>query len=454
MKKNLKFIIPAAVIVLYLCMALFFNNAFLPNTYINDVNYGFRTISDTEYRMKNNAEPEGIELIKNDGLSEMVDLSSLEYDVTITTDLNEILQSQNSFTWIFDLFQKNHYKANVNITYNTDNIDSIINNLKCVTSQKVSEPQDAYIEKTDNGYAIIPETEGSLINKEALKSAILYALNNNETSINLSDENCYVKAKITTEDPSIKEAKNMIDKINSLEITYDFDDRQEILDSTTIAKWITIDGTTISVDEEKAKQYVTNLAYKYDTYGNTRTFVTTSGETIDISGGIFGWKTNIENTTKELIDTIILCESTTIKPDYELYGLSRKVDDIGNTYVEVSIDEQHMWFYKDGQLIMDTDVVTGLTNGKRDTPKGVFCIWSREKERTLGTYATQGYETFVNFWMPIDWTGVGIHDANWRSSFGGNIYKTNGSHGCINTPYDKVQILFENCKTGTPVIIY
>lgn len=452
--KKLGFLLPISLIVLYLLMTLFFNKAFLPNTYINDINYGWNSVNSTEFKIKNNTVPKTLELVKNDGLTETIDLSKLEYQISLNTDLNEILSYQNSFAWFPHLFNREDYNADVKVSFNTENIDDIIDNLKCVTSQKASAPQDAYIEKTDDGYKIVPETEGSLINKEALKTAIIYALDNNISSINLSEEGCYEKAKITTESEEIKQFEKIINNINTLTITYDFDDRTEVLTAAQINKWISIDGTEIVVDEEKAKQYITNLAYKYDTYTKDRQFTTTAGDTITVGGGIYGWQTDISASTEALISAIKNCESVTIEPVYKISGLCRKENDIGDTYVEVSIEAQHMWYYKDGELFVDTDVVTGLPNGKRDTPTGVFCIWSREKGRRLGTYEKQGYSTYVNYWMPIDWTGVGIHDATWRSSFGGNIYKSNGSHGCINTPYDIVQKIFDNCVTGTPVVIY
>lgn len=457
MKKNIlliPIILGISIIITFLVVSLFFNKHYLPNTYINGVNYGWYSVNNTEFRLINNAAPEAIELIKNDGLSEMVDLTQLEYEVLLNTDLENILQSQNSFMWIFALFKKDEFKADIKLTYNTENITSIVNNLKCVTSQKASPPQNAYIEKTDTGYQIVPETEGSLINKEVLETVLLYAINNGINTINLSEENCYQKAEITTNSEEIIRFSIMLDNINNLTITYDFSDRQEVLTPAEINQWITIDGTEILVDEAKAKQYITNLAYKYDTYLTDREFTTTAGNIITVGGGIYGWKTDISTSTEELINTIKNCESTTIKPVYTISGLCRDENDIGDTYVEISIEQQHMWYYKNGELLVDTDVVTGLANGKRDTPTGLFCIWSRETNRTLGTYEVQGYEAFVNYWMPIDWTGVGIHDATGRSNFGGNIYKTNGSHGCINTPYDAVKKIFENCVTGTPVVIY
>ena len=55
--------------------------------------------------------------------------------------------------------------------------------------------------------------------------------------------------------------------------------------------------------------------------------------------------------------------------------------------------------------------------------------------------------------MPF-YDGQGLHDASWRTAFGGNIYQTNGSHGCVNLPPAVAATIYENIDTGTPVILY
>ena len=119
------------------------------------------------------------------------------------------------------------------------------------------------------------------------------------------------------------------------------------------------------------------------------------------------------------------------------------------TYVEISIAQQHMWFYEKGKLFLDTDIVTG-NEGNCDTPTGTFSIESRALDTTL---TGDGYSSFVSYWMGF-YGGYGIHDASWRSSFGGDIYQGNGSHGCVNTPYEKVKQIYEHTDYGTPVYIY
>ncbi|MEI3138955.1 MAG: L,D-transpeptidase [Lachnospiraceae bacterium] len=59
----------------------------------------------------------------------------------------------------------------------------------------------------------------------------------------------------------------------------------------------------------------------------------------------------------------------------------------------------------------------------------------------------------MTYWMPFN-GGIGLHDANWRSSFGGSIYQTNGSHGCVNLPRSAAKEIYERVYDGIPIICY
>ena len=125
-------------------------------------------------------------------------------------------------------------------------------------------------------------------------------------------------------------------------------------------------------------------------------------------------------------------------------------DYVGDTYIEISIDQQHMWAYKNGSQIASTEVVTG-NEGDCDTPTGYYEINNKARNIYLNG---AGYRSFVSYWMAFIGSSYGIHDASWRSEFGNPIFKGNGSHGCVNTPYGAVATIYNNIPTGTPVIIY
>ncbi len=198
----------------------------------------------------------------------------------------------------------------------------------------------------------------------------------------------------------------------------------------------------------------TTLAYQYDTFGLTHVVTTHSGETITLTGGDYGWCIDRPTTTEALMEAVEAGTVGELEPAYLYTAQERGVDDIGGTYVEVSISEQTMWCYKDYEVVVETPVVTGNPNKGNGTPSGsVWAFDCHKSPATLGTYVTMGYSSYVNFWMSF--TGnVGIHDASWRSSYGGDIYLTNGSHGCVNTPYEAAKKIYETVNVGVAVFVY
>lgn len=118
-----------------------------------------------------------------------------------------------------------------------------------------------------------------------------------------------------------------------------------------------------------------------------------------------------------------------------------------NAYIDISITNQKLKYYEYGKLVLESDVVTGVNDG---TPTGNFKVLSKSRNVNL---IGADYISFVRYWIAFKGNSYGIHDASWRSSFGGNIYQYNGSHGCVNMPYDKVEKLYNLVEIGTPVYI-
>jgi len=144
-------------------------------------------------------------------------------------------------------------------------------------------------------------------------------------------------------------------------------------------------------------------------------------------------------------------KSISKEPAYYQTATAHGKDDIGNTYVEVDLVGQHIWFYKNGLLITQGDVVTGTYGSdKTRTPVGIYKIDYKETNATL---VGENYAAPVDFWLPFN-GGIGIHDAGWRTAFGGELYKTGGSHGCVNSPYEVAKTIFNNIEVGTPVVCY
>ena len=234
-------------------------------------------------------------------------------------------------------------------------------------------------------------------------------------------------------------------------ITYRVGNDTEVLDKSTIKKWLKVDKNfEITFDEENIKEYLHTLSIIYNTVGKKRDFATSSGITVEVSGGDYGWLINSNEEMKELITIIKGGQIITKEPIYKQIASSHAENDMGNTYVEINMTKQHLWFYKNGSIVVEGNVVTGNISKNHSTPIGIYRLKFKQKDATL---KGAGYNTHVNFWMPFN-GGIGIHDANWRSDFGGKIYMTRGSHGCVNAPQYLASIIFNNIDEGTPVICF
>lgn len=134
------------------------------------------------------------------------------------------------------------------------------------------------------------------------------------------------------------------------------------------------------------------------------------------------------------------------------YGFIKKdnLTTLEDEYIEVDISDQKLYYYVNNELVVETPIITGYDN-KHDTRLGSFQIYEKTKGRYL---AGEDYRVWVDYWMRFD-KGIGLHDASWRHGvFGGEIYKKNGSHGCVNMPSDKAAYVYENAKMKTRVLVH
>lgn len=191
--------------------------------------------------------------------------------------------------------------------------------------------------------------------------------------------------------------------------------------------------------------YVRDLLSSYDTSNKVADFTTTAGENIQVPYRTYGFSVAWEEEKKKLIDMISNGESC-INREPVIVGY----DNLEDTYIEIDIQSQHLWHYVGGELCCETDIVTGTKN-RSDTPTGVYYI----SEKIPGKYLKGAdYKTWVNQWMRLTNSGIGLHDAYWRHAFGKDIYLKDGSHGCINLPASYAKKLFAEVKRGYPVVIY
>lgn len=459
------------LLMIYFVGALRYQGKFLPHTYINSLAVAGMTTEEAHDALLEQKQANDLTLITPKGEQVVFAAQDFQAEYTIPAGAFNEAVNESHFNWVAKLFNSSEYAVRYEYSYSEEDLRSLIENYNW--GSEVS--QNAKIVRSDSGkFEITPETTGDQFDTERLMRFIVSELAAGKNVITMEDSGCYepYQAKVTSED--LQKDLAVYNQYAECNVTYDFDDRKITLDSDTIISWlltkpdgsfVTTSGHVIPMDEQKVREFVDDMAEQTDTYGKDREFYATVDGWITVpwidkaawdQQSCYGWLINRKDTVVQLMELIQAGESVTVEPIYETWGTgyTRKTDDIGTTYIEADISEQHMWFYRDGQLIMDYDFVSGLeTNSSRRTPRGIGKITGHIKGKTLGTYAVQGYEQWVEYWIPFGYIGCGFHDLS-RSAYGGNIYMYNGSHGCLNMRLSEVKNLYNEIEDGIPVIVH
>lgn len=443
-------IVIAVLVLVYLFGAIYFASHFFFNTEINGIDVSLKSHKEVEEIIKNGVKGYKLTLIERDGVKEEIVGQAVELKYNDKNSYFDVCRDINAFKWGLSLFKKQRCYVEDLFAYNKVKLENKIDQLNCL-NKEVIEPKNVSFVYSNGSYEVVKEVYGNKINKANLDKSIEKSILRGETTLDLNESLCYYNPKYTLNSDITAKTKKLLNEYISSKIIYLFGDKNEVLNSDTINKWLSVDDKLeIVVDEKALKEYINVLSKKYDTIGIARKFKTSVGKTLEVSGGFYGWKINKDAEAKKLLETIKLGRILEREPIYSQKGVTRGENDIGNTYVEINITQQHLWFYKDGKLVTQGDVVTGNPNMGNSTKLGIYMLNYKQKGSTL---RGENYESDVTYWMPFN-GNIGIHDASWRYSFGGDIYKSNGTHGCVNCPLYLAKTIFENIEPGTPIICY
>lgn len=443
-------ILTGSIILLYLLISLYFVNHYFFNTMINGVNVSLKAHAEVDRYMNSFVKDYKLRIIERNGEIEEISGQSIKMKYNAQKGTSQINHMQSPIKWILSLFKHQKYNIKGLFVYDKAAYQKAIMDLNCIKRKQI-EPSNADFQYTDGTYMLIKEDYGNKINYERLNKVIIQSMLKGKEMLDLEARLCYINPKYTLNAGKTLITRDLLNKYVSTKITYRFGDTKEYLDGKVINQWLRVDqNLEIEINKPAIKNYLKELSNKYDTVGITRSFKTTSGKIIEVKGGLYGWKINQAEEAKALYQNILQGEIKEKEPIYLQRALYRDEDEIGKTYVEISITKQHLWFYKDGKLVVHGSVVTGNPNKGNSTVLGTYMLNYKQKDATL---KGPGYEAKVTYWMPF-YGNMGIHDASWRHSFGGEIYKRNGTHGCVNAPFYLAKKIYENIGEGIPIICY
>lgn len=443
-------IVIGVIFLIYLLVSIYFTKHFFFNTVINGVDLSLKSHNEAENIIKDYVKDYNLMLIERNEEVEEIRGQDIGMKYNEENSISKIYNNKNSLKWIISLINNKEYYVDDLFLYDEGELENKINQLNCL-NEEIIEPQNVSFKYSNGSYKAIEEVYGNKINEEVLNIAIKESILRGKRELDLDNHLCYENPSYTLTSHKTSETRDLLNKYVSTKIIYIFGSKNELLDGERINKWLSVDeNLDVVIDEKAVNEYVRSLAKKYNTVGIARKIKTSTGKEIEVEGGFYGWRIDLEKEIEALIENIKNGDNLEKEPIYAQEAVSREENDIGDTYVEINITKQHLWFYKEGKLITHGSIVTGNPSRGFATPVGTYMLNYKETGSTL---RGPGYEASVTYWMPFN-GNIGIHDASWRYSFGGEIYKRNGSHGCVNSPKYLAKKIYENIEEGTPVICY
>lgn len=454
-KKNvIIFVIVLAVIIaIYLGFSIYFMGHFFFGSKIGEVDVSGKSAVVADEELQQKMKEYTLVITQRDGSTDKITGEAIDLTIDWNVNPQRYIDEQNGFAWIAKLFEPEAYEIEGIVSWNEAKLQEQIAGLSAMRSDKQVAAVDATVSEysQNDGYTLVPSVPGTVVDTETFTDNIKLCIFSLDETLDMAEGDNYVKPVILDNNEKLLAAIAHLNKSLETTITYQMGDKTEVLDATIFQPWLFMnENFEAVVDEEAVAAYVEGLADTYNTYSSEKKFMTSYNKEITITNCHYGWKIDNEAEQAAIIADILAGEPVSREFNYAEKAHSFGRNDYGNSYVEINLTAQHLYLYVDGKVVVETDFVSGNASRDWDTPTG---IWGMTYKTTKATLRGDGYATPVDYWMPYA-GNVGMHDATWRGEFGGNIYKRDGSHGCVNLPWGKAKEIYEYVKKGFPVIVY
>ena len=289
------------IVVSYLAVSIWFSFHFNKNTYIDGQNVSFHSVQSVKQTIDTYKDTYSLTVEGRENQSFVIKPEDIGLTITAVVNEDSLKKKQHGLLWFLYLNdKKKEYHTKYQVTYDEEKLEKFLAGQDCLQKKNMKAPEDAYVAVKDGKAEIIPETDGTLLDTDKTKTAILSALNQAATSISLEDKDCYETAEIKADSDEIAERKTELEKYLEMTITYEIDRISWTLDASTFGDWLYYTGKYWKFKPDSVKQYVESLAEKYDTVGTVRTFQTYTGRYVEETGSRYGWAIDTETETKEL----------------------------------------------------------------------------------------------------------------------------------------------------------
>lgn len=461
----------------YLGLAVYYQNGFAVNTWINGVYCTGRTVREVnEQLLEQTKAPETLTVVGYDRSGRnavekqwQISMEELQRKPDYEAALEGCLAEQNGWLWLRNLKTREEYDLEAAVSYDETVLQSCWEQI----ADRLYTEEDYRIEYGDSVGYLLYDGLHNCLDEEKAYDAIRGAILRGEDSVDLIEGGCYYDMPLTQQQEQLEALWEKIAFFQENGPYYDFGDGAAQIDKVQMAAFLVKDPQTylpvtdadghFVLVQDGAENWIREMADLHDTYGKEWAFHSTGGDVVNVPGVTYGTLIDREKESRwlaEYLERLAAGEPASGEPGSGTQTAARtpvylrdaysRSTEIKDTYIEVDLGRQKLYYYEDGTLRVETDVVSGNMRRRMGTPEGVNFVYNKQKNRIL---RGEGYTTPVKFWMPVK-DAIGIHDADWREEFGGDLYQTGGSHGCVNVPPDVMAELYEMVEIGTPVVMF
>lgn len=433
-------------------------NVFEKNTTINGVDVSGKTLDEARVLIYEAGNTYSLEIKFKNG-THTLKINDADLDIVFDGDIKEFFDRQNPYKWPLNIGKIYSYELNYHIQYTEDRIKKFIDEFPEMDEDNMIPSKDAIVTMKDGEAQIIADEEGTELDKEKVYQLILDALSNEASSVDIADGNCYVPAEFDADSSYIQNSLENAEKFLALNCYYMKQSspaakisKEELCEMGSVD-----DEGNIVVNREAVAAYIASLAKLYPEQvqtSQTISFLNHRGVKKSISTRKMDWVFDIDTEIAELYNNLSSMTDFTRAPVFKSLENEQDTEvSVGDTYLEIDLGEQRVYFYRNRHVVYSTLCVSGCESLGMSTPAGYYVMGKPETNARL-VGEGNAYDTRVAYWMPFINQEIGLHDASWKTEFGGDIYKYNGSHGCINLSTDAAKTLFSMVYEGLPVIVY
>lgn len=449
--------------LVYFAGVVVFMGRFFPHTSIIDMDVSGKTPEEV-HQMLSDVLADYTFKVEGQGLNLTLSAADLGMSLDSQAIADNLLSQMNPWAWPYEIFQPHDDTEDLVSTFEETKLADTVQAAVGEANAKGQAPKNATVayDSEAKEYVVVPEVAGDTLLAEVVLDQVVAGTVNFAPKVVLTDE-VLAQPAVTKDDPALAAARDEANGYVKRTIKLMMAGQEALtIDEDALASHINIgDDLSVSFDPEPLVAWVKDTVNGLDTVGATRTYTRPDGKVVTVAGGDYGWITNSQATADKVREMltgggsgpvdIVMKWSAGQLPD-------ENGRDFGARYVDVDISEQHARLYgDDGQIIWESDIVSGRPSDGRDTPRGTYYLKTNDGASTLRGYKPDGtpdYETPVEYWMPFKGNSVGFHDAKWQPTFGGDWYVEHGSHGCINLPPEKAKELHEVIKVGDAVVVH